>query len=78
MKKLADIKLVDENAGVPKGRFFQIGKKLYKILGFDVDVPEGEEVRVHAVRILRSTMRTSRKQPIFEVFKFSQTTDYNI
>lgn len=78
MKKFTDVKLIKEHNGVPAGRLFQIGKKLYKILGFDVDIAEGEEVEVVAVRILRATLKPSPKQPICETFKLSQTLDQNI
>ncbi len=78
MKKFIDIKLVNEHNGVSVGRLFQIGKKLYMIKGFDLEVADGEEVQVHAVRILRATLKPSRKQPIREIFKLSQTLDQNI
>lgn len=78
MKKFVDIKLVNEHNGISVGRLFQVGKKLYMIKGFDLDVADGEEVQVHAVRILRATLKPSRKQPIREIFKLSQTLDQDI
>ncbi len=64
-KKFSDIKLVDELAGRKKGQFFEIGKKQYKILGFDAEL----KFPVVAVRILYTTGKPSRKQPICEFFK---------
>jgi hypothetical protein len=64
MKRLSDVQLVKEHNGVKAGRLFQIGTKLYEVLGFDL-----EDSEVFARRILRKTMKPSRKQPIFETFK---------
>jgi hypothetical protein len=64
MKRLSDVKLVKEHNGVPAGRLFQIGKKLYQVFGFDL-----EENEIYARRISRATMKPSRTQAIFEIFK---------
>lgn len=67
MKRLSDIVLVKNYKQLNKGDFFYVGKKLYKILGFDSTDLE----KVFAVRILLSTFKSSQKQPIFEVFNFN-------
>lgn len=64
MKRLSDVKIVKEHNGVSAGRMFQIGKKLYQVFGFDL-----EDNEIYARRILRKTMKPSRKQPIVEIFK---------
>lgn len=67
MKRLSDIVLVDNYKHLNKGENFFVGQKLYKILGFDSTNLE----EVFAVRILLSTFKPSRKQPIFEIFNFN-------
>lgn len=73
--KFSDIILKDTHKGIPKGRVFEIGKKLYKILGFHLY--KGKE-HVYAQRLLRKTMKPSPKQPIFEVFNFKDTLQQKI
>jgi len=60
--------LKNEHKGILKDNFFEIGKKLYKVLGFKKN--KGK-MKVYTVRILRKTLKPSSKQPIFEVYNFS-------
>jgi len=74
-RKLSDIKLQDSHNGIPKGRVFQKDNKFYKILGFELTE---FTTNVYAVRILKTTFKTSPKQPLFEVFDVADTLDQKI
>jgi len=73
--KLSDIKLHDSCDGIPKGRVFEKDNKFYKILGFEFTA---WTTNVYAVRILKTTMKPSPKQPLFEVFDMEDTLNQKI
>ena len=61
------ISLIDKLGEFKEGQYFCFGEKIYKIIGFDTL----DSTRILCVRILKSTFKASRKQPLFEIFKRS-------
>jgi len=72
-RKLSDIKFRDKyhtlTHNINKGdTFITETNKIYKVLG--IEVKTFTSVDIYAVRLLKRTFKPSRKQPLFEVFRF--------
>ncbi len=66
-RKFSEIVLVDKFNGIEKGHVFEEKNKLYKVFGFDL----GQKFDVCVIRILKTTGKTSGKQPLCEFRKFA-------